>query len=322
MVIFIELILLRSAALNKKQDLENKPIEEIENSSSQNLFKEFGEVLQTMQGVHVVEIKNDQREWELWSDVASTYKQTGNLSLQTVKTKFFGKEDTYFLVKGDSGSVISKNKDMFIQGGVETESSNGYLFTTEQIKYDSEFRELISESKVQITGPDKDRSSQLRLSGERLRADLQSSKIFIEGGVRAKKAINIKGFPLVNVRAEKAFLSAKTNEVSFSGDVSIDVQGMSISGPQATFLYKPNSGQIVAIELDGGVKVSDYDKWATSEKVRIDFDKDLYILKGAPKVIQENDELFGDEIIFLEGGKKVKVKNARVKVSGQNLESE
>ncbi len=320
-LIFLELVLMVPDKLNQKAPIETTRSETKELIPVTSLQESLGgEVSQTMQGVHVVETKNAKREWELWSDIASTYKETGDLALQTVKTKFFGQDDIYFLVEGNSGSVISKSKNMYIKGAVQTLSSNGYKFTTEEIKYDSGQRELVSDSEVNIVGPEKDSDERLFLRGNNMRADLQSSTIKVEGDVRARKGLQAKEKKTINIRSEQALLSAQSNEVSFSGQVFINIQGMKISGNSAKFFYKSDSGQIAAIELDGGVKVSDYEKWATSEKVRIDLDKDLYVFKGAPKVVQDNDELFGDEIIFQDGGKKVKVKNARVKVSNENLQ--
>ncbi|MNY67067.1 hypothetical protein D3C86_2045840 [compost metagenome] len=62
------------------------------------------------------------------------------------------------------------------------------------------------------------------------------------------------------------------------------------------------------------MKVSDMDKYATSDSVNLDLLADKYTFKGKPKVIQNNDELSGEEIIFLDGGKKVKVEKVRAKM--------
>jgi hypothetical protein len=36
------------------------------------------------------------------------------------------------------------------------------------------------------------------------------------------------------------------------------------------------------------------------------------VFRGQPRLVQNNDELNGEEIIFLEGGKKVKVEKVKV----------
>ena len=40
---------------------------------------------------------------------------------------------------------------------------------------------------------------------------------------------------------------------------------------------------------------------------------------GKPRVVQDNDEVRGDRITFLDGGKKVNVQNAKIKVSKDTL---
>jgi lipopolysaccharide export system protein LptA len=47
--------------------------------------------------------------------------------------------------------------------------------------------------------------------------------------------------------------------------------------------------------------------------------KNEFVFDGRPRVVQDNDELRGDRIVFLDGGKKVKVQNAKLKVSRESL---
>ena len=72
--------------------------------------------------------------------------------------------------------------------------------------------------------------------------------------------------------------------------------------------------------ISGGTRVTDHDKLATSEKVMVHFDDDRYVFSGSPRVVQNGDELVGDEISFLNGGKQVKVSNARAKIDSEDVE--
>src|SRR6185312_5174548 len=77
-----------------------------------------------------------------------------------------------------------------------------------------------------------------------------------------------------------------------------------------------------SVELNGGVKMSDLHKWATSDKLNIDLAKNEFVFDGAPRVVQDDDELRGDRIIFLDGGKRVQVQNAKVKVSNETIKKQ
>lgn len=61
------------------------------------------------------------------------------------------------------------------------------------------------------------------------------------------------------------------------------------------------------IVLSGGVKLTDKDKKATCRELEINLTEDKMTLRGQPKVQQGDDEINGNEIVFLDGGKKVKI---------------
>ncbi len=50
-----------------------------------------------------------------------------------------------------------------------------------------------------------------------------------------------------------------------------------------------------------------------SDDLRIDFSTQKLTFSGKPRLYQDEDELVGDKIIFLEGGKKVKVEKVKAK---------
>lgn len=274
-------------------------------------------VQQKMDGVHVVEAQNDEKEWELWADKAVGFKADEALAMNQVKAIFFGKNGVKLTVTGSKGNVEPKTKNMRIEGNVVTKSSNGYTFKTESVSYQSDTRKLVSENPVEVTGPKDQLGRSLFIKGNSMRANVAEGLLDITGQVSAQKTQNDKK---MNIEADKVALNGKTRGVQFSGNVQISVGGVRVSGPDAIFRYEKNSDLLKSIELDGGIKVSDVNKYATSEKLAIFLDEDRYVFRGRPRVVQENDELSGDEITFLEGGKKVQVKNAKVRVSKERLE--
>lgn len=275
---------------------------------------------QVMAGIHVIETRNERKEWELWSDRAIGLKNAGDLSLEKVKANFFSQNGVNFLVTGKSGSVESKSKNMTVNGDVQTRSSNGYLFHTSVVNYNSEQRTLNSPDPVRVAGTNEGRGQSLSLEGQRMAADLDKGEIVITELVKAKKKMN--GDQNLNVTAEQVTLSGRQKSMLFKGNVKIELNGVNISGPSALFNYNSDSHLLESIDLDGGIRVNDFDKWATSEKLRIDIAKNSYVFDGKPRLVQDNDEVRGDKIIFLDGGKKVKVHNAKVKVSQETLEGD
>src|ERR1035438_3482920 len=81
---------------------------------------------QTMQGVHLVETGEGRKQWELDSQTAQGFKDKGTWKLQGVKVKFFSINGSIYSVTGHDGTVQTETKDMFIEGNVVTNTSEGY----------------------------------------------------------------------------------------------------------------------------------------------------------------------------------------------------
>ena len=266
---------------------------------------------QKMQGVHLVESQSGARDWELFSESATGSQAEGTWQLKKVRVLFYNKEKVEFTVTGDTGTIDQKLKDINIIGNVTTRSENGYSFKTPSIFYSSKTREIRSPEQVLMQGPrDKDGAGMF-LRGSRMLVLVEQSKMVIQGTVTAKKPV--QGGKALEVSSDGAEFSGKNREAKFLGAVRMSYDNMKLEGPAASFLYGKND-LLSAVNISGGVKVSDVDKYATSESVNLDLLADKYVFKGRPKVIQNNDELSGEEIIFLEGGKKVKIERARAKM--------
>lgn len=275
------------------------------------------DVEQSMQGVHLIETSQGKKEWELWADKAVSLKDKDSWSLEKVKATFFGDNGVEFNVVGKTGSVDTKTKDMTVDGDVVTRSSNGYVFRTESVVYQSSTRYLESPGAVEMQGPKDDNGHAMTLKGGKLNAALNDAQIHILNDVRAEKTV--KGNKRMTIHSQDSEFSGKQNMAKFRGNVVIDMDSMRITGPEADFKFDPTTDSLKAVDVQGGVKVSDLNKWATSDNVRVLFDEDKYVFQGNPKVVQNDDVLRGEEIIFLDGGKRVKVNKVRARVDEKRL---
>lgn len=298
------------------KDLEEKSQEKKEESASN--APNAGSVEQLMRGAHLVETREGEKEWELWAESATAYKMQDSWSLQAVRTRIFGKGGVYFTVTGDRGVIEVKSKDMKVQGNVKIRSSNGYVFQTEAMDYRSLHRLLQAPQPVKMWGPKDVEGNSLFLRGQSMEADMNNSLMKVNRDVVSEKAI--QGGRRLLIRSQKAVFSGKSNLAHFIGDVVMDLETMRIIGPEAIFEYGHETNLVKSVQVFGGVKVSDLDKWATAQKVNVNFEKDRYVFRGSPRVVQNSDELRGEEIVFHNGGKKVEVFKARAKVDNSRLE--
>ncbi len=276
-----------------------------------------GQTGQVMQDVHLVEAKPGGKEWELWAKKAVRPKDNAPWTIEQVEIKFFGENEVVYTVTGDRGFVESAQNNIRIIGNVFMRSSNGYTFRTESIAYQSETRLLETPHTIEMDGPKEPDGSRFTLTGESLSANLATNEIVINKNVRAKKSV--KAGKSAMIASSKAEFSGKSKKGRFFDGTVIDIESLRITGPEAVFSY--NGNHIDSVVVDGGVKVTDVDKYATADKVAVFLDEEKYIFKGSPRVVQSGDELFGDEIILSDGGKKVQVSNARAKIDSRNLET-
>lgn len=263
---------------------------------------------QVVNDAHMVRVKAG-KEVELWAKKASQPRGADEWTLEDVRVKFFGSNGVTYTVTGKTGGVKAESYAMWIKGSVVTKSSNGYTFKTEQAFYDPNTRRLSSPGAVEMEGPADKTGSRLDLTGEEMMADMMTNQLQINRNVKGTR--QVPGERMAKIQSNSALFSGKTNLAQFTGAVVIDIETMRITGPRAEFAYEPTSGQLDSVMVAGGVRVTDADKYATSGSLAVFFRDDRYVFRGSPRVVQNEDELIGDEIVFLDGGKKVQVINAR-----------
>lgn len=267
---------------------------------------------QVMQGVHLVESQKGSRDWELFSSQAEGAGGKGVWQIKTVRVLFYNNEQADFTVTGERGEINNETKDMKIEGKVVLKSSNGYVFKSESITYAAKTRMIRSPGRVEMQGPADQRGPGLKLFGQSMFADVDQSLMKIENKVTASKAFN--NGRKFQIESDAAEFSGKNKSAKFSGKVVVQVDTMRLEGPSAQFDYASDQEFLKSIMVQGGVKVTDVDKYATSDSVSFDPLKNSFVLSGRPRVVQNNDELMGDQIVFIDGGKKVKVENIKAKV--------
>lgn len=270
---------------------------------------------QKMKGVHLVESQQGKRDWELFSESAEGTQGAKSWKLKQVRVLFYTKEKVEFTVTGDEGRIDSQSKDLNIEGHVITRSNNGYTFETPSIFYYAGKREIQSPENVLMRGPKDANGEGLVLKGRKMVSYVDESRMVIQENVSAeKKAKDGKKFEVTSHSAE---FSGKNREARFLGQVKITYNNMKLEGPEASFLYDSAEDLLSSVSVKGGVKVSDVDKFATSDTVNLDLLADKYVFDGHPKVIQNNDELIGQQIVFLDGGKKVKIEKMKANVENK-----
>jgi LPS export ABC transporter protein LptC len=288
----------------QKEELEKARLEKERKFPISNV-----DTAQKMDGVHLVESRKGTRDWELYADSAENQNKNGQWNLQVVKIFFYNKDKIDFIVTGQSGYIEPGSRNIRIQGDVVTKSANGYVFRTSSVSYNSEKRLITSPDLVRMRSPSEDQGSSIELTGQNMEAQVESNKIFIHKNVKGQKLLsNGRAFFVESGAVE---LSGNDRSARFFNNVNMQLDSTKIQGPEAQFNYRSGIDLLDSIRVVGGAKVSDREKYATSDSVQYDPEKNDFIFFGRPRVVQNNDEITGEKIIFVDGGKRVKVEKIK-----------
>lgn len=297
--IFLEILFVSPRLLEKQSD-DLTQLQKIQ-AMAQNQKKDAVE--QKMSGVHLVENAENKKGWELFASEASGTSDS-QWVLKKVKVQFFSNDNSSFTVMGEVGEIDGASRDMIIRGDVLTTSTNGYQFKTDSLRYSAKDKVMRSSDSVFMEGPPDKKGTGFKLKGSGLEVDLKTDKMAILNTIEAEKVLDGKNFHLTSDRAE---FSNRSQEALFTGRVKMNLASSHLQAPTAQFFYSNTQKALEKILLRGGVTMTDADKKATCRELEIDLLEDKMTLRGQPKVQQGDDEINGQEIVFLEGGKKVKI---------------
>lgn len=300
--IAIEVLIVAPASIDKSKDLSDEAnIPEVNPNTTE----------QVMKGVHLVETRADGKEWELWAEQAYNFREDGTWILEIVKIRFFGSDNIYYDVTGKKGQVDPKRKNIKIEGAVTTLTSNGYLLKMNDTVYNSDTKIMTSDSPVKMLGPEIKGESRLELTGFGVTTNMETNEVKILKDVHAKKVLQ-KG-QLVTLESVSALFNAKNYKAVFDQNLVVDYGAYRVTGQKGVLEVDPKNHRVNSVSVEGGVKLSDIQRLALSDKVTMYVAQKKVVLSGSPRLIQNNNELRGDEIIFFEETSQIQVKKARAK---------
>lgn len=303
--LFVEVLIIFPQYLEK---IESDPV-------AQSIPADKNTAEQKMTDAHLVESRDGSRDWELVARAAEAYQNNKVWEIREVKVNFYNQDKLDYTVTGKTGTVDTSTKDMKISGDVLLMSANGYVFESAEVLYKSQSRSLVSPNPIRMRAPKDDQGDEMILRGNEMLVMVDESRMIVKNDIRASKKISAsKNFELTSDTAE---LSGRSKEVQFLGHVIINYGQTKIEAPVAAFAYAENKNTLKSVQFSGGVRVSDEDKYALSDQMTLDVQMNRFTFTGQPRLYQNNDELNGEQIVFLDGGKKVKVEKIKARVENK-----
>ncbi len=265
-----------------------------------------------MEDVHYVESRSGSRDWELYSGSAEGFEGSGEWALKNVKVLFYLGDKVEFTVTGDEGKIDSKTKDMEIFGHVTTRSNNGYLFQTDSVNYVSKDRMIRGQHAIKMSGPEYKNGHDFSIVSDAMDISVVQRLMTLKGKVLSMK--KLADGRRLTVRSGATEFFGDRREVHFFNRVFIDIDAVQVEGLSAIFRYKGPIDFPSGISVEGDVRVSDRDKYATSQSLDYDPSQNKFTLQGYPRVVQNKDEVTGDKIILFDGGKRIRVEKMKARI--------
>lgn len=287
---------------------KNAEPEKIETLTTQN---EGPEILQKMQGGHLVESQQGKRDWELFSNESISYQGRSDWDLKKVEIRFYNSELQDITVKGASGNIDMETKNMRIEGDVHILTSNGYTFIAPYIQYEASTRKIYCDKLIEVLGPMRQKIRSLKMTAVGISIPINERKIYLQQNIKGRQLLE-SGDP-VDISSQQALLSVESQTAEFSGKVMINHLKRQMRSEYALFSYNDQSKDFEYLELRNKVELTEDERRATSDNLRVDFATQTLTFSGQPRLYQGEDELVGDKITFLDGGKRVKVENVKAK---------
>lgn len=309
--IVVEILIIAPAKIEKSKDLAlDADMSTV--SSDQNQ--------QVMLGVHLIETHETGKDWELWAEKAYNFKEDGSWVIEKVKIRIFGQQEgasqknTYYDVTGETGQIDPKKKNIIIDGGegeVQTLTSNGYLLKTKKVLYETEMKEIRSDSEIKMLGPEIKGESRLELTGYGMLTDLKTNELKILENIKAKKIL--KQGQLVTLSSQSASFNSANYTAQFHKNVVADYGSYRVTGQQAKLEVDPRYHNVDLVTISDQVRLSDIQRWAVADKLQIFTQSRKMVLSGGPRLIQNNNELSGQEITFFEESQQIQVKKPKAR---------
>ena len=224
-LVAVFLVIVAEVLLFSPRDVKNVQRDKIlETEIAEKTPENQSEASQLLTDLELMEAGDKGKEWTLRSKHAALYENNNEWRIKGVEVKLYGQSGTHYLVTGEKGRVDIETKDIWVEGDVKIESSNGYLIETSEVNYLGADRRLVSDKEVLLFGPadnseDEPGSERLQVSGVGLSAELESNRIYLLNNVKANKPM--KEGMLMAIQSESAEFSGNNKLTKFIRSVII-----------------------------------------------------------------------------------------------------
>ena len=137
--------------------------------------------------MHLVEMNEDRKEWELEAATADVYNDKGVTFLKDVLITFYPEEPEPIGVKGERATFFNATRDLRIEGSVVVSPIDGYTAYADSVRWVAAEQVITTEDEVRAIRPGSE------LCGKGMRADARKRQLQIHQSVEAHLNCEVPG---------------------------------------------------------------------------------------------------------------------------------
>lgn len=255
-------------------------------------------------------------EWKLLSKQAESF-ENGIWKLFEVDGEFQQSDSSKIKFVGDRGEVDLNNKFVSVEGDVEVNSRDGYIFETNKvnIRSDKEKGNLFySNDLVRIYNLSED----LEVFSKGIKGNTKSGEVELLSQVRCRKSV--KQYKDIMIKSDSAFFKSSLKGIRFRENLLITQENFNIRGREAYFLYDERTKDLKSVQIDGDILASDGIKTALSNRVEMRTTEDVIIFQGNPRIRVGENEMIGEEILITNQQKNIQVIRGNIKSTKKGID--
>lgn len=131
----------------------------------------------TLKGMEYTELQGGKRVWTLRAAEAKYFQEEQKTLLASVQVTFFLDSGDKVLLESQEGVLYAGSKDIEMWNAVRASLPGGYDLATDHARYDHRLETVLSESVIQLGGPD------IQAQGKQWSYRIREGIARVEGGV-------------------------------------------------------------------------------------------------------------------------------------------
>ena len=244
--------------------------------------------------VHLIEARQEKKEWELTALRAHSRKQSSDWLLHQVEVIFVDDQNMEVRVKGDQAVYNTKERNLSIKGHVRATTKNGYQVETEELIYTSSDRLLKSSGTVQIQKQGLPGQPLTKIESGFLSTSLKDQTLFLDRQVQmARGSLEQAG---VQVQAGQAQLSRSNRTLEFYHDLKMAWGPNQFQGQMAKFEYDPKTDFLSHVWIEKDVRYQGFNRSARCQKAHLEMQSGYTTLSGTPIIWEQGHRIEGEVI--------------------------